>query len=185
MKKLNLILVVLLIAVFAMFALGSGESTTNDQGSGSVVNNAQDDGNAAAGEENKEPVTTEPSRSDDQIGDYTLVIDSCRLDKSYDDKPVVIVKYIFSNVSDDDAVSFGMTFDHTVYQNGVGLNEAYFMDDDSDYSADNQSKEIKKGATIEVEVAYELNDTTTDIEVEVAELFSFDDTTITKTFSIA
>ena len=42
-----------------------------------------------------------------------------------------------------------------------------------------------KGATIEVEVAYELNDTTTDIEVEVSELISFNDSMITKTFSIA
>ena len=40
----------------------------------------------------------------------------------------------------------------------------------------------KKG--FDVEVAYELNDTTTDIEVEVKELFSFSDKTITKTFSI-
>ena len=46
-------------------------------------------------------------------------------------------------------------------------------------------KEIKKGATLEVECAYELNDTTTDIEVEVTETFSFDDEIVTKTFSIA
>ena len=37
---------------------------------------------------------------------------------------------------------------------------------------------------IDVEVAYELNDETTPVDVEVKELFSFDDKTITKTFSI-
>ena len=46
-------------------------------------------------------------------------------------------------------------------------------------------KEIKKGASLEVEVAYTLNDSTSEIEVEVKELFSFQNTLITKTFSIA
>lgn len=168
MKKLNFLLVALLIAVFAIFAMGSGESTpatTNNQGSGTAANAEQTDNN-------------------EQIGDYTLVIDSCRLAKSFDDKPVVIVKYIFSNVGDDNASAFAYTFEDTVFQNGVGLNEAYVLDDSANYSIDNQTKEIKKGASLEVEVAYELNDTTTDIEVEVSELFSFSDTTITKTFTI-
>lgn len=158
MKKLNFLLVALLIVAFAAFAMGSGESTTKDQGSDTVAN--------------------------DQIGDYTLVIDSCRMAKDMEGQPVVIVKYIFSNVNDDDAVSYNVAFDDAVYQNGVGLNEAWLVDDSADYDMENQSKEIKKGATIEVEVAYELNDTTTDIEVEVTQLFSFDDTTITKTLSL-
>ena len=46
-------------------------------------------------------------------------------------------------------------------------------------------KDIKKGASLEVEVAYELNDSTTDVEVEVSELFSFSDKVIKKTFTIA
>lgn len=158
MKKFNLLLVALLIVAFAVFALGSGESNSNDQGSDAVSN--------------------------DQIGDYSLVIDSCRIAKGLEGQPVVIVKYIFSNVNDDDAVSYNVAFDDAVYQNGVGLNEAWFVDDSAEYDMDNQSKEIKKGATIEVEVAYELNDTTSDIEVEVSQLFSFDDTTITKTLSL-
>lgn len=77
-----------------------------------------------------------------------------------------------------------LAFSDGVYQAGVGLNKAFVLDDSEKYSADNQTKEIKKGASIEVEVAYELNDTTTDIEVEVEELFSFNDDKIVKTFSI-
>ena len=45
-------------------------------------------------------------------------------------------------------------------------------------------KEIKAGATLEVEVAYVLNDSETDIEVEVEEYFSRDEKTVKKTFSI-
>lgn len=163
MKKIKLLLSVLLILTFVFFALGSGEDTSSDQGKGSA-NGAAEEGT---------------------IGDYTVVIDSCRLAKNYEGKPVVIVKYIYTNVADDNATSFSVAFDETVYQNGVGLNETYVLDDSANYSMDNQTKEIKKGASLDVEVAYELNDTTTDIEVEVEELFSFNDTTITKTFSIA
>lgn len=164
MKKINLVLAILLIALFAAFALGSGEDTTTDQGSGSAATESTVIG---------------------AIGEYAVVIDSCRLAEDYEGNPVVIVKYIFTNVSDDEAAAFYTTFDATLYQNGIGLNESYFLDDSADYDSDNQTKEIKKGATIEVEVAYTLNDTTSDIVVEVEEFFSFDDTVLTKTFSIA
>lgn len=185
MKKLNLLLVVLLIVAFAAFALGSGEATTNDQGTGSATNQSQPADNGNAQTEPNATAATEVPKSNDQIGDYTLVIDSCRLAKDLTGEPVVIVKYIFSNVSNDNAVSFAVALEDAAYQNGVGLNEAVLLEDSANYDMNDQLKDIKKGATIEVEVAYELNDTTTDIEVEVSELFSFDDTTITKTFTIA
>ncbi len=98
-------------------------------------------------------------------------------------KPVAIVKYKFTN-NDNDPTSFMFAFDDNVYQNGVGLNTAIFLDDSAEYNSKNQTKEIKKGATIDVEVAYTLNDSTTDIEVEVKELISFSDKKITKTFKI-
>ena len=96
---------------------------------------------------------------------------------------IVIVKYQFTN-NDSEATSFMWTFEYNVYQNGIGLNECYVVAETANFSSDNQSKEIKKGASISVEVAYELNDTTTDIEVEVSELISFSDKKIAKTFSI-
>ena len=46
-------------------------------------------------------------------------------------------------------------------------------------------KEIKKGATLSVDVAYTLNDETTPIDVEVSEIFSLTDKKITKTFTIS
>ena len=165
MKVGKWILMVLLIAVFMLFALGSGESETADQGSGTAE--------------------TKAAASETELGKYTVEIDSCRLAKDYAGKSVVIVKYIFTNVSDESAVSFMFAFDDAVYQDGVGLNQAYVLDDSAKFNSDNQTKEIKKGATLEVEVAYELNDSTTDIEIEVKELFRFNDKTLKKTFKIA
>lgn len=163
MKKFSLLLTVLLVIAFALFALGSGESEVKDQGKGKA--NSEDS-------------------VENAIGKYSVQIDSCRLAKDYTGKDVVIVKYVFTNVSDKEPASFMFAFDDAAFQNGVGLNGAYVLDDSANYNSDNQLKEIKVGASLEVEVAYELNDTTTDVEVEVRELISFNDTVITKTFSI-
>ncbi len=164
MKKLiSILLAICLVMTFGFFAIASGgDSTTDDQGSASA-DSAENDAN---------------------LGDYKVDIVSCRLAKDYEGKPVVIVKYNFTNNAENPA-SFYVTFDDQVYQNGIGLNPAYVLDDSANYSEDNQSKEIKKGASLEVEAAYELNDTTTDIEVELTELFSFDESKVTKIFSIA
>lgn len=166
-RVVTLLLAVAVLLSFAVFALGSSSETES-----------ADQGNAAV---EKDDAVVEDTTS---LGQYSVEIKSCRLAKDYEGDPVVIVLYGFSNVSSEESGSFMFCFDDVVYQNGVGLNEAYILDEDANYSADNQTKEIKKGATLDVEVAYELNDTTTDIEVEVKELFSFDDKTLTKTFSI-
>lgn len=164
MKRIvSILLAVLLLATFGLFALGSGsESGTEDQGSGSAA--------------------TETSKAN--LGDYNIEIKSCRLAEDYSGKKVVIVKYGFTNYAEN-AVSFSVAVEDEVFQNGVGLNNSFMLSDSANYSADNQTKEIKKDASLDVEVAYELNDTTTDIEVEVSEWISLSDKTITKTFTIA
>ena len=147
--------------IIAVIAGSAGGSSNGDQGEGSA----------------------DPSASSSALGDYDVVILSCRLAEDYEGEPVVIVKYKFTNNASEPA-AFYVTLDANVYQDSVGLNESYVLADSANYSADNQTKEIKKGASLEVEVAYELNDTTTPIEVEVGELFSFSDKKVTKTFNI-
>ncbi len=123
------------------------------------------------------------SNGSSTLGNYEIAILSCRLAEDYTGKPVVIVKYKFTN-NDDDPTAFYLAFDDKVYQDDIGLNKSYILDDSANYSGDNQTKEIKKGASIEVEVAYELNDTTNPIQVEVSELWSYSDKKVSKTFNI-
>lgn len=160
-RILSIFAVIALLLAFGLFAMASSdsESGSDDQGSGDASSNGSN------------------------LGDYKLEIKSCRLAENYEGKPIAIVKYSFTNNSDE-PTSFSIAFDDNVYQNGVGLNKCYVASDSANYSDDNQSKEIKKGATLEVEVAYMLNDNTTDLEVEVKELFSFSDKTVKKTFKI-
>ena len=145
--------------------MGSGEDTSTEQDQGSAV------------------VATEEA-DNSSIGDYKVEILDSRMAKDYAGNDVIIIKYSFTNNSDT-PTAFYTAFDDNAYQNDIGLNDAFVLDDSAEYSADNQTKEIKKGATLEVEVAYELNDTTSDVVVEVTEFLGFDDTVITKTFKIA
>lgn len=162
-RMISFLLAVLLVATFTLLAVGSSEdNSVVDQGTGEAAKN---DGAA-------------------DIASCTVEIKNCRLAKDWEGKSVVIVKYSFTN-NDDDPQSFMLAFNDAVYQNGIGLNKSYMLEDSANYSSDNQTKNIQKGATLEVEVAYELNDTTTDVNVEVSALFSFDSSKVTKTFSIA
>lgn len=135
---------------------------TQDQGGGSATGN---------------------NSSTSTLGDYDVIIESCRLATDYEGEPIVIVKYKFSNNGDEPAC-FAWSLNYDAFQDGVGLNECYVADESAKYSSDNQTKEIKKGASLYVEVAYELNDATTDVEIEVSELISFSNKKLTKTFSI-
>ena len=131
----------------------------------------------------QKPTVEKPTTSDAALGDYEVVIDSCRLAKDHEGAPVVIVKYKFTNNSEE-AADFMLSVSDEVYQDGVELETCFFLDDSANYSSGNMSKKIKKGASLDVEVAYTLNDTTNDIEVEVSEYLSFSDKKITKTLAI-
>ena len=118
------------------------------------------------------------------LGKYAVEILGCRLAVDYEGKPVVIVKYSFENVSDSEAVAFIWKVTDKVYQNGMELEDAYFLDESADYDSEKKSAEIQKGTKIEVEAAYVLKDATSDIDVELSRLISLDETVIKKTLSI-
>ena len=169
MKRwLSLLLAILLLAVFGVFAVASGESEEKKQAGGSVDNA---ESVASAGADNTE------------LGDYLVDIKSCRIAKDYEGKPVVIVTYGFTN-NGENTTSFTVAISDKVFQNGVGLNKAFILDDSAQYSSDNQMRDLQTGASLDVEVAYVLNDTTSDIVVEVSELISLNDAKLTATFSI-
>ncbi len=160
MKKL-LAIIMTLVMIFSLVACV--ETGTETQGSGSA------DGSTADAT---------------KLGNYSIDIKSCRIAEDYEGEPIIIVTYGFTN-NDDSAASFSFAITDEAYQNGIGLNKCYFVADSANYNSDNQTKEIKTGATLDVEIAYELNDTTTDVEIELSELISFSDKKISKTFKIA
>lgn len=160
MKKL----LTLLLALLMVFSLAACDIEDSSQGSDSV-DSVQNTINTS-------------------LGDYEVEIKSCRLAEDYEGKPIAIITYGFTNNSENPS-SFYISLEDEVFQNGIGLNKCYVADKSAKYDDSNMSKEIKKGSTLDVEVAYILNDTTTDLEVEVSELISFSDKKVTKTFKIS
>ena len=65
--------------------------------------------------------------SNSTLGDYNVVIESCRLAADYAGAPIVIVKYKFTNNGDEPAC-FAWSLEYDAFQDGVGLNECYFAD---------------------------------------------------------
>lgn len=156
-------LLIVIVLLIILFRAGLNNSDDNESDPNNVIN------------------TTENKSS---LGDYEVEIKDFRLIYNYDDKPVAIVTFSYTNNSDT-AQSFLWAFETHAYQNGIEAESTSYFDDDDYDDTNNQSKEIKSGATIEVKKAYLLNDTTTPLEVEVGKSFSFDDTKITKTLDIA
>ncbi len=165
-KYISIALSVIAVLVFAFFAIASGNSdseeskTTQEAGSAVVENEAEN-----------------------TLGDYQVEIKNARVTTDWEGKPAVVITYGFTNNSSEPE-AFWLAFEDAVYQNGVGLEKAFMLKDGDPYDESNQNKEIKSGVTIDVDVAYILNDAETDIEVEVKELISFNDDVISKTFSI-
>jgi len=166
-RILSIIAVISLLLAFGLFAIASSDSegSSDDQGSGDASSDSGKDSN---------------------IYYYNVNIKSCRLAKDYSGNPIAIITYTFTNNAED-ATCFMYAFNDAVYQNGVGLNKCYLTSDTANYSSENQTKQNKTGATLDVEFAYVLNDETTDLEVEVKRLIDFfdKDEMITKTFKIA
>ena len=192
MKKALSIVVILALLMLSLCACMVIEDETDKDNDKSTTTNTPENKEEEKTEskvENEEEEEEKPESNptnqttSSKLGNYEVVIESCRLAEDYSGEPIVIVKYKFTN-NDDDASCFSFSIEDNVYQDGVGLNTCYFADDSANYSSDNQLKEIKTGVSLEVEVAYELNDTTTDVEVEVSELISLSKKKITKTFTI-
>ncbi len=90
------------------------------------------------------------------------------LSENYSGDDVLIVKYEYTN-GEKKAKAFSSEFRDTVYQNGIECSSWTISED-----ADGESSilYIMPGATIVVEEAYILNDTTTDVEIEVETLIT-------------
>ncbi len=119
------------------------------------------------------------------IGDYIVTIKNTKITKNkYDGADIIIVTYAFTNNSDKSA-SFSWAIDDTLFQNGVEIPSIYSnWGLQNEYNVDNAGKEIKPGVTLDIDCAYELNDTKTNIDVEIKEIFSWSDEVLNYTIEL-
>lgn len=157
-----------------------GSSTSNDTEKeqeqevrqGDVDESAKEEAPAdeAESDATEEEAPTEEPAKEESKAKVAVTIDGARLSTDYDGDPVVIITYTFTNVSSDEAESYLLSCSDEVYQNGVQCELAFVMDLEGDSSA-----KVKAGASTTFQKAYSVKDNS-DVEVEVKELFSWDDT---------
>jgi hypothetical protein len=180
LKKLGIALLVL-IAIGAVFGGGSNdkpsktsepaaqEQSEETSGSDEKASAESDDKEEAQAEEPAEEADEGPSIATNSK--YAVTINGYELTEDYDGAPAIAISYTFTNVSDDNPTSMDLATNITVYQDGLECERAYFASDDGD----NSSSKVKAGKSIDVTLAYKLVDTTSDVEVEVGQLFSWND----------
>ena len=185
MKNVKRILLTLLITLlFTLMAVASNSSDSDSKESSSASSSSESSAETEAASESKtNEDTAAQAEGTGKLGNYEIEIKSFRLAEDYEGEPIIIVTYGFTNQGDR-AANFMFAVDDNAFQNGVGLNECLFVDDSAHYSSDNQTKDLRTGASLDIEVAYELNDEESDVEIEVTELISLNKNSITKVFKI-
>lgn len=168
---INIVLTVILYAIMGAAMFGG---LTDDNGGNA------DSSYSEQADENSVTADSQKTNSGTTVGDYGCVVKGAEMAKNYDGKDAIIITYEFTNNSDS-AQSFDVALSDELYQNGVGLETAIFIDD---AETDGFDVKIQPGVTKEVRKGYILQDTSTPIEVEISELFSLTDDKIVTTVEL-
>ena len=167
------VIIGIIFSIISTFATGAlfkeaVDDTLGDNYSYSDDANTSDEVNAS-----------EDDVKDSVLGDYECVVKGAEKCTDWQGKEAVTIIYDFTNNSNK-AISFDVALSTQAYQDGIGLETTWLNSDDTDI----WDVEIKPGITKEVRKAYILRDSTTDVEIEVSELFSFTDDKIVTTVKL-
>jgi hypothetical protein len=112
-----------------------------------------------------------------------VTIDGSHIAKTYDGKDAIVVDYTFTNTTNEDS-SFELALICKAFQQGIQLDGSYSFDDDSVFNSDLSFKDLKPGASLGVQKAYELSGDS-NVSVECKEFLSFNDAIIaSKEFAV-
>jgi hypothetical protein len=118
-------------------------------------------------------IANDPILAEAQLGNYKVAITGARLVNDYEGKPCIVVSFRWSH-NEAEAKSFMLAFSNKLFQNGLELETAILMDNSVDVAS--AMLDLKAGYEQNTQAAYRLNDTTSKVEIEVTELFSFTST---------
>lgn len=158
-KKKIIIIVIAVILVIGIAGIAMNNNKSSDNGSSSSDSSS---------------ATAQASKNQK----YTVTIDDAKVTKEYG-KDYVVVTFTFTNNSSEETM-IGTAITPSVYQNGVELSLGYTSDSDSTTTLN----KVQPGATATFSRAYQLNDTTSDVQVKVTEWAYKGDVLAEKTFNI-
>lgn len=121
--------------------------------------------------ENSESSNSETINGSGSLGKYDIEIKSATLAKDYEGNPAIVITYAWTNNSED-TISAMVALMDQAFQDGVELDTAIIGDSDI-YDSDASMKDIRPGTTLEVQVAYVLSNTTSEVEFEISDWADF------------
>ena len=146
---------------------------TTDDVVNAMVGGMMDYADSLGGTAEDDAVSTEAKRVNPAaLGDYAVEIKSAVVAQDYDGNPAVVITYSWTNNSSE-TTSPMLSISTAVFQDGVGMNSAFIYDDPA-YDGDMYTTDVRPGTTVDVQEAFELNNTTSPIEVEITEAFAWD-----------
>lgn len=151
------------ICVLTMVAALSACTTETTDSESSKVESS-----AAESKEESAESSEESSEEETEAAEFVFAINSTSLGKDYEDKDVLIIKYDFTNNSDE-ATSFTFACQDTVFQDGIECDSTVIGCDDID--SQEQLNDIQPGKTYTVTIGYHISDTSKPVDVVVTDLF--------------
>lgn len=117
------------------------------------------------------PAQAETAPDTSTVSDSCVTLGETWLGLCDDGRTVVVISYSWSNTTgSEDSAIYNVSLH--AYQNGIELEKAYLADIDSA----SQTRNVKPGATIQLEEAFYLDDPYADLLVEAAPWLALDDT---------
>lgn len=120
--------------------------------------------------ESEPPEESEPGQETGpagDLGDHHVEIKGAFLAEDYNGRPAIVVTYAWTNNSEETTTSI-TSATGKAYQDGVELDAAILINVDG-YDAGSTMKNVKPGATIDVQWAYLLSSETSVVEYEVTD----------------
>lgn len=181
MKKKFLAFAAASVLLLSLSACASGDVAESNQPTEPPAQNTQAEPSQDPHPATPAPAPAEALEAAGALGDYAVEIHEFELTSDYSGNSAVIISYSFTNNAEE-AISGMVALSDIAYQNGVQLDTAIITD--RDIGSDNM-KDIKTGASIELQAAFLLSSNTAPVEFEVSEFASFSDKKLGKTFEIA
>lgn len=142
---------------------------------------------AAASEEPSSSVqpTAAPSAGPSgDLGDYFVEIKSAVLTADYGGSPAILITYSWTNNSQETTNALTV-FIERAFQDGVQLDSATILSTNPQYSAGTALRDVRPGASTDVQRAYLISDSGSPVEFEVFEFMGGDENAVSMTFDPA
>lgn len=142
---------------------------------------------AAASEEpspSVQPTAAPSAGPSGDLGDYFVEIKSAVLTADYGGSPAILITYSWTNNSQETTNALTV-FIERAFQDGVQLDSATILSTNPQYSAGTALRDVRPGASTDVQRAYLISDSGSPVEFEVFEFMGDDENAVSMTFDPA